>query len=166
MNRLDNVYLYDIDGLQGVVDSNLEERKAAARRADDLIVTEVDAYGRWWQSQGVNQLVVALKRKLGEIGQAEIERMRRKFGPVNEQQEQAIEQLAHGMVGKLLHLPIRHLKEAAQRGTLDDVQELYRELFGIEPADAEEVEPGPGESDDSGDSRLGPRRAIRGGKDR
>ena len=37
VNEVDNVFLYDIDDLQGVVNANLREREKEARHAEGII---------------------------------------------------------------------------------------------------------------------------------
>ena len=184
VNRLDNVYLFDIDGLQSVVDSSLEERRAAAARADGLIADEVAAFDRWQQSRMVGPIVTALRERLTGIARSEISRMRGQFGELDVRQERAVEELTRSLIGKILHRPIRHLKAAAERGEADHVNELFRELFDIDVSDhaqpaAGSDERGAGRDDDGSTSSpseadpkdptmplgLGPRRALKGGRE-
>ena len=165
-NDLDNVYLYDIDGLQGVVDANMEERQSAAERASHMIVGEVDAFERWRLSQRVSPIIVSLRDALHEVGQHEIERFRRKLGDMDPSQEQAVEELTRAVIQKILHRPIRRLRSSVERGDTNECAELYREIFGLEPT----VTPRPGENEEpEGDgrddeSRPGPQRLLRGGR--
>ena len=165
VNKLDNVYLYDIDALQGVVDSNLEERKLAAQRALELIDAEVDAFDRWRQTKDLTPVIVGLRETLLTMGKREVERHRTKLGSLTDQQTQAVEELARGMIQKVLHRPIRHLRGAVERGDTRQCVELYREIFGIE----EEIAPGDssGKAAEgvSGQTARGPQRVLKGGKD-
>ena len=53
VNDLADVYLYDIDDLNGVVSqSNLEERMREAERAEVIIDEEMAAFERWLESHG------------------------------------------------------------------------------------------------------------------
>ncbi|MBZ5639426.1 MAG: glutamyl-tRNA reductase, partial [Acidobacteriia bacterium] len=131
VNDLDNVYVYDIDDLQGVVDSNLEERRREAELAATMIEGEVESFARWRQSLDLAPTITALRERLHGIGRSEIERFRRKLGALSDEQRQAVEELTRGVVQKILHHPIRHLKGCASEGSGSDVAGLYRRIFDI-----------------------------------
>jgi glutamyl-tRNA reductase len=163
VNELDNVYLYDIDALEGVVEQNLDERRAAGRAADQAIERGVSQFSRWRQAQEVVPLIVSLRKRLLGIGDAELDRMRRKLGSLDARQQQAVEELARGVIHKILHQPIVHLRRSAERGDMLLNIVLYQEIFGLQEGDvstdAEETE------DSSSADRAGPQRVLRGGKD-
>ena len=58
-NELDGVYVYDIDALQNVIETNMEERRQAAKRAKQLISEEVSAFTRWVESQEITPVIVS-----------------------------------------------------------------------------------------------------------
>jgi glutamyl-tRNA reductase len=155
VNDLDNVYLYDIDDLQGVVDSNLEERKRQAATAQQMVDGEVEAFMRWRQSLDVSPTITALRNTLHGLSRKELERFRRKLGAINPEQEQALNDLLHAVVQKILHPTIVHLKKNAARGEGGDWAGLYREIFAIPDAEFE--------TRDAGDTTPVPRTA--GGED-
>lgn len=164
-NQLDNVYLYDIDGLQGVVDANIEERRLAAERAKQMISEEVTAFDRWRQGQALTPVIVSLRKALLDMGHGEVERFKRRLGDLEPKQEQAVEELARAVIQKVLHRPIRHLRDSVNRGDLMQCAAMYREIFGIEvelasAADSNENEP----SDSGHDPSSGPRGIVDGGK--
>jgi glutamyl-tRNA reductase len=133
-NELDNVYLYDIDGLQDVAAAGLEERRRSAETAEVEIRREVEAFYRWRQSQEVTPLIVALREQWLDVGQAEIERFRRRLGPLAPEQLAAVEGLTRAMVQKMLHRPLTYLRRAAECGSLEHTSALYREVFGVSAA--------------------------------
>ena len=152
VNELDNVYLYDIDDLQNVVDSNLQERQRAAELAETQIDREVKAFEAWLESLKITPTIIALRHNLHGLGAAELERFRRRLGPMSPEQDEQVQELVRSLVQKILHRPIRHLKGSVERGDAARMSALYHRVFGIEPAG--------GEPDDS----RGPSRVIPGGK--
>jgi glutamyl-tRNA reductase len=163
-NDLDNVYLYDIDALQDVVFENMEERQAAAGRAQAMIVEEVAAFGRWRESQRVKPVIVSLRETLHDVGRQEIDRFRRKLGDLEPQQEQAVEELTRAVIQKILHRPILRLRTAVERGDVKDCSRLYHEIFGIQPESiAAPVEPASADTEES--VPPGPHRLVQGGKE-
>lgn len=137
VNTLDGVYLYDIDDLQQVVDANLEERKRAAEEARARIEEEVATVGRWLQSLQVTPTIVSLRRSFEGVGEKEIERHRRRLAGLTEDQQQAVEELTRAVVNKLLHAPLKHLKDAASAGQATSMAKTYREIFDLPEGESE-----------------------------
>src|SRR5659263_664981 len=71
-NEIDNVYVYDIDDLNNVIETNLEERQREAELAEEIVVAEVAGFRRWLDSQQVTPTIVSLRRKFDEVRQAEV----------------------------------------------------------------------------------------------
>jgi glutamyl-tRNA reductase len=131
VHDLDSVYLYDIDDLQDVVDSNLDERKRAAAEARRLIDVQVKAFDRWQNTLGVAPTIVALRERMLGVAESELDRYRRKLGPLTSEQMEVVEGLARSVVKKILHRPIRHLKAVAGRSDVKDQAALYGQIFGL-----------------------------------
>lgn len=168
VNELANVYLYDIDGLQEVVDANLEERRLAARRAQSEIERDVEGFKRWRQSLEITPTIVALREHLTGLGRDELERFRRRLEPLAPEQERALEELMRGFIQKVLHRPVVHLRKSVERGDVDASAALYRKLFGLQSTE-EKRKQAPARQDEprSRDDLppSGPRRVLKGGKD-
>ena len=164
VNELDNVYLYDIDELQGVVDSNLEERRRSAEQAELLIEAEVDAFDLWSRHHEVAPLIVSLRESLLGVARGEIERFRSRLGSLAPPQSRTVEELTRAVIQKILHRPIRHLRGAVERGDVDECAALYREIFGVEVEDAKAATSPPQQEERPDDDRRGPRRLLRGGR--
>src|SRR6185295_1561188 len=77
VNGIDNVFLYDIDDLQQVVDSNMKERLSEAGRAEEIVDTEVQAFCLKMQAREVVPTIVQLRESLEKLRREEIERNRR-----------------------------------------------------------------------------------------
>src|SRR6185369_1330447 len=105
VNKLDNVFLYDIDDLQEVVNSNLRERMKEADHAEQMVTDEVDRMMTRLKVAEVTPTIVSLQEQLESIRAGEMEKTRRKFGPFTPEQEQAMEALTRAIVNKIAHGP-------------------------------------------------------------
>src|ERR1041385_8577637 len=101
VNEIDNVFLYDIDDLQEVVNANLRERMKEADHAEAMVTEEVARMMARLKVAEVTPVIVGLQDQLEQIRAAEIDKVRRKFGPFTPEQEQAIEMLTRGIVNKI-----------------------------------------------------------------
>jgi glutamyl-tRNA reductase len=132
INDLDNVFLYDIDDLQEVVNANLRERMKEADRAEEIVVQEVDRMVARLNVQSVTPTIVSLQEELERIRTGEIERMRHKFGPLTKEQEEAWEALTRAIVNKIAHGPISELRNHAGHPEGEPVINAIRKIFHLQ----------------------------------
>jgi glutamyl-tRNA reductase len=141
MNKLDGIFVYDIDDLQQAVASHVADRKKEAERAEQMVEVEVERFHARLQTLDVVPTIVSLQEHLETIRQAEIDRVRGRLGPMSPEQEMAIETLTRGIVNKIMHTPITALKSAAREPHATTVIEVVRRLFNLRDND-----PGSGET--------------------
>jgi len=113
VNSLDNVFLYDIDDLQKVVETNLQGRLESAEEAEAIIREEVDRMIARLKTREVVPTIVSLQEQLEIMRTAELARMRGKFGTLTPDQEQALEAFSKSMINKIAHGPISELRRQA-----------------------------------------------------
>jgi glutamyl-tRNA reductase len=113
INDLDNVFLYDIDDLQEVVNSNLRERMKEADHAESMVAEEVERMMARLKVAEVTPVIVSLQEQLEQIRAGELDKVRRRFGPFTLEQEEALEALTRGIINKVAHGPISELRSQA-----------------------------------------------------
>ncbi len=116
MNKLDGIFVYDIDDLQQVAAAHIAERTREAGDAESLIAAEVERFQQKQRTVNVAPAIVALQRHAEEIRQSEIRRMHARLGTLTPEQQAAVEALTRGLVNKFLHPPMQALKQAAREG--------------------------------------------------
>ena len=128
--RMAGVFLYDLDDIKKVAEANLRERKKEASAAEAILDEEIREFLEWRRSLEVVPLLVELRRRADEIRRSEIEKARKRLGPLTPEQENALEAATSAIVNKLLHGPTVHLKQMAGNGRQEHVG-LIRKLFGL-----------------------------------
>jgi glutamyl-tRNA reductase len=113
VNELDNIFLYDIDDLQQVVDANKRERMKEADRAEALVAEEVERMMARQKVAEITPTILGLQGQLEQMRAAEIEKVRRKYGPFPPQFEEALEAATRSMMNKIAHGPISELRNQA-----------------------------------------------------
>ena len=132
MNKLDGIFVYDIDDLQQVVSSHIADRRTEADRAEAIVQLEVDKFQSRLQTLDVVPTIVSLQEHLETVRQAEIDRVRGRLGTMTPEQELAVEALTRGIINKIMHTPITTLKTAARESNeATTVIDLVRKLFGL-----------------------------------
>ena len=129
---VDNVYLYNIDDLQSVVDAGAEGRDAQVSAVDRIIAEHVDEYVRWRDSRAVGPVLAALRKRLGEITDGETDWAMPKLSGDAKRDREVIDQLLHRMVGKLMHGPSETLRRKAGEGGVEVYAETLRQMFGLD----------------------------------
>jgi glutamyl-tRNA reductase len=142
-NAIDNVYLYDIDDLNGVVEENRASRKQEALKAQAIIQEEVDAFVLWLDGLRLQPTIVALLAQGESIARKELRKSIRQLGPNPDPQVVAImERLAHSICHKIYHEPIAYLKRRSQEeGAAERCIHQARQMFNLDgppPQDAHE----------------------------
>ena len=135
LNKLDNLYLYDIDALQGVVDAGLEERRREAVTAEAIVEEEVTGFHTRSRAREAAPAIVSLREKMHSVADGELMRFRGKLGPLSEKQEAGMREMMASLVNKMLHGPTRELKNAGGRAGGGEVIDLVRRMFDIEEPD-------------------------------
>jgi glutamyl-tRNA reductase len=133
ISEVDGAYLYNIDDLQQVADTNRERRLRKAEDADAMIDEEVEQFLRRLASHEAIPTIVELQTHLEAMRVAELQKCLRKLGPITTEQQAAIEALSTHMVNKILHYPILRLKEstADPQPRQESMRETIRRIFGL-----------------------------------
>jgi glutamyl-tRNA reductase len=129
LNGLDNVYLYNVDDLQGVVDTNMFERQKEAEKAERIVEEEIETFIRWQSSLDSVPTIVALRERAEEIKKEELDKLLNKMPGIGEKEKEAIEYMATALVNKLIHPPTAALKEASE--DKDSMAAIIKKLYGI-----------------------------------
>lgn len=129
VNKLDGIFLYDIDDLQSVAGSHLKERGKAAELAEAMILAEVDKYERRLHALNVGPEILQFQQSAEQMRRGELRRLANRLQSLSPEQQEAVEALTRGLVNKLLHQPLQAIKAAASEGNSAAVDAL-REAFG------------------------------------
>jgi glutamyl-tRNA reductase len=137
VNRIDNVYLYNIDDLQGIVDINRTERLKEAAQAEHIIAAEALKFDGWMRTLEVVPTIVSLREKSEQIRETELRKTLGQLDSLSEAEIEAIEVLTRSVVKKLLHDPILFLKRTSNRSRKDFYLDIARKLFHLDEDQAE-----------------------------
>ena len=149
INRLEGIFLYDIDDLQSVAVSNLVDRGREAERAEAIIAEETERFRRRIRTIDIAPAIVEVQGTAEELRQAELSRQQKLLQSLSPEQQAAVESLTRGLMAKFLHLPLQAMKSAARDGDAAAL-ETIRGMFG-NPAPSPKTEPGAATQNDSGD---------------
>ncbi len=112
IGHLDNAFVFDVDDLESIAESNRAEREREALRAEAIIEAEVERFVAALAEGDLNTVIGAFRREVGEMAFAELERSRKRLGPLSEDQEEALRVMLNSIVNKFTHPVIKQLRES------------------------------------------------------
>jgi len=130
INDFDNVYLYNIDDLQDVVDNNLLERKKEADKALKIVEEETEKFMQWLNSLQSVPVIISIRNKAEEVRQQELEKFKARFKELSPEVLNSVDYLTQSIINKIMHSPTVALKN-----NCDNKEILIfaaRRLFGID----------------------------------
>jgi glutamyl-tRNA reductase len=136
VGELEDVYLYNIDDLQGVVGKNLAVRENDVDRVEAIIEEELARFQAWVATLHITPTIGDLQRKADGIGQAELARLGNKLSHLSPRDQEVVATLVRGVINKLLRDPILHLRAAASSGNGHETVEILRAAFGLDEGEA------------------------------
>ncbi|KOP72533.1 glutamyl-tRNA reductase [Lysinibacillus sp. FJAT-14745] len=136
---LPNVFLYDIDDLQGIVEANLAERERAAADISSMIGKEIVQFKDWVTTLGVVPVISALRKKASHIQEETMISIENKMPDLTDRERKILSKHTKSIINQLLKEPILQAKEMANSPKANEQLRLFQQIFGIEDAVEAEV---------------------------
>jgi glutamyl-tRNA reductase len=127
----EQVFLYNIDDLQKFVEKNVSNRGAEVKRAETIVVEEVERFVRWHRSRGAVPTIVALRNRFYAIRESELQRLEGKFAGLSPEARERFEEVTRLMIEKLLLEPTEQLKALPDEETQLAYTEVLKRLFRL-----------------------------------
>ncbi|MDT8859497.1 glutamyl-tRNA reductase [Alkalihalobacillus sp. MEB130] len=132
ISDFDDVYLYDIDDLQNIVEANLAERKREAEKIEIMVEAEIDEFKQWLNTLGVVPLISALRTKALAVQAETMESIERKLPNLSEREMKVLRKHTKSIVNQLLRDPITRAKELAAEPGAEEALQLFTKIFALE----------------------------------
>ncbi|MDT0635356.1 glutamyl-tRNA reductase [Spectribacter hydrogenoxidans] len=124
---LEDVYLYSVDDLQGVIRDNLRSRHSAALVADGMIDERIDEFVAWMDSRRAVDTISQLRHRAEQQREAVLARARRMLAQ-DQSPDEVMQYLANTLTNKLMHEPTAALRRARgqeQQQLLEQARRLF-----------------------------------------
>jgi glutamyl-tRNA reductase len=128
---IEQVFLYNVDDLQTVVQENLSKRGAEIERAEAIVAEEVEKFVAWHRSRGAIPTVVALRQRFDAIRRSELQRLDGKLAGLPPEARARVDEVTRLIVEKLLLEPTEQLKALPDEETQVAYTEAVNRLFRL-----------------------------------
>jgi glutamyl-tRNA reductase len=134
VGRLDNVFLYDIDDLQGVVAATIGIRRREVPAAERIVEQELRHFWEWYTGRGAVDAIRQLRDHAEGLRAAELDRALRRLAHLDPSDRERVAYLTKALMNKFLHGPTLALRAAAGNGNDRELAEAVRRLFDLREA--------------------------------
>jgi glutamyl-tRNA reductase len=127
--ELSEVQLYNIDDLHHIVGEGMEERRAAAIHAEQIVELEMEQFIDWQREARANEMITDYRNQMKVLAARELERAQKKL-TTGECQQRVLTEFCERLVNKLTHLPTKGLRHVAideRHDLIDLVQYLLNQ---------------------------------------
>jgi glutamyl-tRNA reductase len=132
VNTLDNIYLYNIDNLQQVVNNNLAQRQQELAKCETIIDKELQQFIQWHHSLAVTPIIKKINAKLENIRQRELQKTLNQLADLSPEQKEKIAYLTQRIANQFLNSPLEQLKKRATTGDGYTLSQVVNDLFELE----------------------------------
>ncbi len=128
---IEQVFLYNVDDLQTIVQENLSRRSREIAHAETIVAEELLKFATWQRSRGAVPTVVALRQRFDAIRRAELQRLDGKLNGLPPEARARVDEVTRLIVEKLLLEPTEQLKALPDEETQIAYTEAINRLFRL-----------------------------------
>jgi glutamyl-tRNA reductase len=131
VGEMEQVFLYNVDDLQAIVQENLSRRSSEIVKAEAIVTQEVERFSAWRRSRSAVPTVVALRQRFEQIRRAELRRLDTKLAGLSPEARASVDEVTRLIVENLLLAPTSQLKALPDEETQIAYTEAVNRLFEL-----------------------------------
>ena len=130
VKELENIFLYDLDTLQSMVELNMQLRKSEIPKVDSIIAEVLGELTHWYSSLEINPTIAALTQFMESIRQEELAKNINRFEPKD---RELVELVTKRIINKIIHAPIVNLRSGHESSIGERLHKMssIQKLFGL-----------------------------------
>lgn len=130
VGEINDAYLYSVDDLQSIIDSNIEQRKVEAIQAEAIVSEESAAFMTWLRSLQSVDSIREFRQNANEIREDLLNKSIQALAAGGDPEKVLVE-LSNKLTNRLIHAPTRALQVAAEQGEPAKLA-LIRQSLGLD----------------------------------
>ncbi len=132
INKISNVYLFDIDDIGKMIEDNIEIRRQEAAAANELVESSVKEFMNWKESLNAVPVIISLRNKVKDILEIEL------YKYIGDKKEKDL--IINSLTNKILHEPTMLIKRASANPEGVSSIETIKALFNLESTDLSDTD--------------------------
>jgi glutamyl-tRNA reductase len=132
INKVSNAYVYDIDDLKGIVETNIQQREQETIKADRFVEEAVLTFRKWMDSLAIVPTIKAINDKMTAIVEMEFNKTISSLSHLSDGEIKAIKRMTQAIATRAIHDPIRFLRNTGDHRDDSLYLNVTRQLFDLD----------------------------------
>jgi glutamyl-tRNA reductase len=132
INEISNAYVYDIDDLKNIVETNIEQRGQETVKADRFVEEAVVTFRKWLDSLAIVPTIKAINDKMTTIVDLEFNKTLSSLSHLPEDDIEAVRRMTRAIASRAIHDPIRFLRNTGDHRDDSMYLNVTRQLFDLD----------------------------------
>ncbi|MGH8475581.1 MAG: glutamyl-tRNA reductase [Methylococcales bacterium] len=133
VEQLRDVYLYTVDDLRNTIEENIQSRREAAAKAEEIIDSQVEQFLAWLRGEDAVSTIQCLRAQAERTRDESLDKALKALRNGKDPGE-VLNLLAHRLTNQLMHEPTTRLRQAG-RDERQDILDAAREIFNLKSID-------------------------------
>ena len=135
INKISNAYVYDIDDLKNIVETNIQQREHETVKARRFVEEAVVVFRQWLDSLAIVPTIKAINDKMTSIVDIELEKTLGSLSHLSESDAAAIRRMTRAIASRAIHDPILFLRNTGDHRDDSLYLNVARQLFNLDIPD-------------------------------
>lgn len=132
INKISNAYVYDIDDLKNIVETNIQQREQETVKASRFVEEALITFRKWIDSLAVVPTIKAINDKMTAIVDMEFEKTRSSLTHLSDQDIEAVKRMTRAIATRTIHDPILFLRNTGDHRDDSLYLNVTRQLFNLD----------------------------------
>ena len=132
INKVSNAYVYDIDDLKNIVETNIQQREQETIKARRFVEEALVAFRKWLDSLAVVPTIKAINDKMTAIVDMELAKTLPGLSHLAEKDVAAIRRMTRAIASRAIHDPILFLRNTGDHRDDSVYLNVTRQLFNLD----------------------------------
>jgi glutamyl-tRNA reductase len=132
INRVSNAYVYDIDDLKGIVETNIHQRGQETVKAERFVEEAVLTFRKWMDSLSIVPTIKAINDKMTAIVELEFNKTLSSLEHLSETDREAVRRMTQAIATRAIHDPIQFLRNTGDHRDDSLYLNVTRQLFDLD----------------------------------
>jgi len=132
INKVSNAYVYDIDDLTGIVETNIHQRGEETIKAERFVEEAVLSFRKWVDSLSIVPTIKAINDKMTAIVELEFNKTMSSLGHLSQGDMEAVRRMTQAIATRAIHDPIQFLRNTGDHRDDSLYLNVTRQLFDLD----------------------------------
>ena len=132
INKIDNCFVYSIDDINKMIDSNLDKRTLEVSKAEEIIREISEDYFEWYSKQFIMPTMAEIKKGLVVLKQSTLDLHEPFTNELDESQKEELGKVLDAYSDRILKVIMSNLRKASTREEMISITKTLKSSFTID----------------------------------